>query len=339
MVMLGVSVPYTCSHGLLRIPQMPGKGKKKKQQDKRSKNQKKEDEKKLDENLAQKALPKYLTDGLTILDKNVLCEGIFVYTPDGKVELIKNAKLQLIAGRKYGLIGKNGAGKTTLLNLISGYKLEAFPQNLRVMHVRQEANIASDMQVLQYVVESDELKAYLEAEEERIMTEIENGADDDDAMYLNEQLEKIYERLEDIGARTAEARAKQILQGLQFSEQMIMGPTKALSGGWRVRVALACALFVQPDILLLDEPTNHLDFPAVDWLISYLKVYKSTCIIVSHDRGPSRARHQHHHQQHQPPISVALVLGIALRCSSFLFFVSHHLPLVAASHAVPSLPY
>lgn len=143
---------------------MPAKGKKPKKEKvaKLSKNEKKLQEAELDAKIQEEALPKYLTEGTQILDKDVLCEGVYLYTPDGKIELVKNARVQLLAGRKYGLIGKNGAGKTTLLNHISGYKLENFPQYLRVMHVRQEANIASDTAVIDFVVKSDELKAYLE---------------------------------------------------------------------------------------------------------------------------------------------------------------------------------
>jgi ABC-type polysaccharide/polyol phosphate transport system ATPase subunit len=92
---------------------MPGKGKKpagKQTAVKKSKNEKKAEEARMDEKLTAEALPKYLTEGIVILDKDVLCESIFLYTPDGKVELVKNAKLQLINGRKYGLIGKNGIG-------------------------------------------------------------------------------------------------------------------------------------------------------------------------------------------------------------------------------------
>jgi len=104
--------------------------------------------------------------------------------------------------------------------------------------------------------------------------------DDADTARVNE----IYERLERLDAASAEARAAEVLGGLGFTTLMQRLPTRALSGGWRMRVALACALFVRPDVLCLDEPTNHVDFPAIAWLEDYLSRYKSTCLIVSHDR-------------------------------------------------------
>jgi len=108
-----------------------------------------------------------------------------------------------------------------------------------------------------------------------------------DPKFANDlkRLDEVYARLSVIGADAAEARASMILSGLQFTPEMQSGPLSALSGGWKMRVSLAAALFIEPDLLMLDEPTNHLDLEAVLWLESYLVEYKHTVIVVSHDRG------------------------------------------------------
>ena len=258
-------------------------------------------------------LPKYLTQGLMLIDKNVLCDDVNIFSPDGKKELIKNGSIKLLQGHRYGLIGKNGSGKSTLLNHISEYKLDNFPQHLRVVHIKQEADVASDMKTLDYVVDSDELMKYLESEKKRICVLIDsvdsvdsidlnqneysqdyphNCPSDDDCSQINnlmeqlsDQLDQIEQRLEILDPRTCVSRAQNILKGLGFTDRMISGQTNELSGGWRVRAALACALFIKPDILLLDEPTNHLDFPAIDWLTEYMRGYPKCCVIVSHDRN------------------------------------------------------
>ena len=120
----------------------------------------------------------------------------------------------------------------------------------------------------------------------KVEGEIKEEADNDDSFNKDlERIDEIYARLAVIGGDGAEARAAMILSGLQFTSAMQNGPTSALSGGWRMRVSLAAALFIEPDILMLDEPTNHLDLEAVLWLESYLLTYRHTLVVVSHDRG------------------------------------------------------
>merc|ERR1719397_1242940 len=117
--------------------------------------------------------------------------------------------------------------------------------------------------------------------EEKSVAENEDASKDDE---LLKRLDAIVSRLDFIGSTNAEARVVRVLNGLQFTARMQNLATEDLSGGWRMRVSLACALFIEPDILLLDEPTNHLDFPSVCWLQEYLQTYEKVLLTVSHDR-------------------------------------------------------
>lgn len=202
-------------------------------------------------------------------------------TEDGGAELIADSELKLAPGHRYGLIGRNGAGKTTLLRHIGCYEIDRFPKQLRVVHVEQEI-VGDDTPVLEAVLKSDMELAILKADYARLTGERKQGEEfskEEDAELAN-----VIERLEDIDADGAEARASTILAGLGFTVEMCGMKTRELSGGWRMRVALSQALFISPDILMLDEPTNHLDFPAVIWLEEYLLTYEKTLLVVSHDR-------------------------------------------------------
>jgi len=194
----------------------------------------------------------------------------------GKVELITCSDVTIAYGRKYGLIGRNGMGKTTLLRHIANRELD-IPSHISVLHVEQEV-AGDETRVLQAVLSADVEREALLAEERKIMA----LADDDSRK--TDRIKKVYEKLEAIDAHSAEARASMILSGLGFTTDMQDAPTKQFSGGWRMRVALARALFIQPDLLLLDEPTNHLDLFACLWLENYLQSWQKTLIIVSHQR-------------------------------------------------------
>ncbi|XP_029137808.1 ATP-binding cassette sub-family F member 3 [Labrus bergylta] len=194
--------------------------------------------------------------------------------------LLQGAELSLATGRRYGLIGRNGLGKTTLLKMLASRNLRV-PAHISILHVEQEV-AGDETGALQSVLESDTLREELLSEEKRLNARIANGtAEGMESVRLSE----IYAKLEEIDADKAPARASVILAGLGFSPRMQQQTTKEFSGGWRMRLALARALFARPDLLLLDEPTNMLDVRAILWLENYLQTWQSTILVVSHDRN------------------------------------------------------
>uniref|UniRef100_A0AAQ5X321 ATP-binding cassette sub-family F member 1 n=1 Tax=Amphiprion ocellaris TaxID=80972 RepID=A0AAQ5X321_AMPOC len=201
----------------------------------------------------------------------------FSISAHGK-ELFVNADLLIVAGRRYGLVGPNGKGKTTLLKHIANRAL-SIPPNIDVLLCEQEV-VADDTPAVQAVLKADTRRLKLLEEEKQLQARLEKGED-----AVAERLEKVYEELRAIGAAAAEAKARRILAGLSFTPEMQNRPTKRFSGGWRMRVSLARALFMEPTLLMLDEPTNHLDLNAVIWLNNYLQGWKKTLLIVSHDQS------------------------------------------------------
>nr|CAB3481760.1 unnamed protein product [Digitaria exilis] len=188
-------------------------------------------------------------------------------------DLIVDSELELNYGRRYGLLGLNGCGKSTLLTAIGCRELP-IPQHMDIYHLTREIE-ASDMSALQAVVSCDEERVKLEKEAEILAAQDDGGGD---------ALDRVYERLEAIDASTAEKRAAEILFGLGFNKQMQAKKTRDFSGGWRMRIALARALFMNPTILLLDEPTNHLDLEACVWLEETLKKFDRILVVVSHSQ-------------------------------------------------------
>ncbi|XP_072888313.1 ATP-binding cassette sub-family F member 1 isoform X2 [Hemitrygon akajei] len=201
----------------------------------------------------------------------------FSISAHGK-ELFVNADLYIVAGRRYGLVGPNGKGKTTLLKHIQNRVLN-IPPNIDVLLCEQEVK-ADDTAAVDAVLKADTKRLKLLEEERQLQSLLEKGDD-----RAGERLQKVYEELRAMGAAAAEAKARRILAGLGFTPEMQNRPTKKFSGGWRMRVSLARALFMEPTLLMLDEPTNHLDLNAVIWLNNYLQTWKKTLLIVSHDQG------------------------------------------------------
>jgi ATP-binding cassette subfamily F protein 3 len=189
--------------------------------------------------------------------------------------LFERATLAVDKGERTGLVGPNGSGKTTLLKLITGSLQPdegslSLQRNVRLGVVAQDAPSGPES-LLDTVLAAD-------PERTALLEEAESARDP-------HRIAEVHERLADIGAASAPARAARILAGLGFNETAQQGNCRELSGGWRMRVALAALLFAQPDLLLLDEPTNHLDLEATLWLEGFLRSYPGTLLLVSHDRN------------------------------------------------------
>ena len=191
----------------------------------------------------------------------------------GKV-LIQDSQLELNYGRRYGLLGENGCGKSTFLKAVASREYP-IPENIDIYLLDEPAE-PSEYSALEYVVREaqGELKR-LEDLVEKIL--LEDGPESD-------LLEPLYERMDDMDPSTFESRAAIILIGLGFNSKTINKKTKDMSGGWKMRVALAKALFVKPTLLLLDDPTAHLDLEACVWLEEYLKRFDRTLVLVSHSQ-------------------------------------------------------
>ncbi|XP_018327498.1 ATP-binding cassette sub-family F member 1 [Agrilus planipennis] len=193
-------------------------------------------------------------------------------------DLFVNASLIIANGRHYGLVGPNGHGKTTLLRHIA-QRAFAIPPNIDILYCEQEV-VADDFTAVESVLKADVKRTELLAECKKLEEAFQGGT-----MEAQTKLNEVYAELKAIGADSAEPRARRILAGLGFTKEMQDRPTKNFSGGWRMRVSLARALFIEPTLLLLDEPTNHLDLNAVIWLDNYLQNWKKTLLIVSHDQS------------------------------------------------------
>jgi ATP-binding cassette subfamily F protein 2 len=200
----------------------------------------------------------------------------------GKI-LIDESDLTLNFGRRYGVIGPNGCGKSTLMRVL-GARGVPIPSGIDIFHLKEEIE-PTETSALDCVLTVDAERLALEEEVNTLsdaMADDDGEGDESDA--LQERLDYVLERLEDMDAATAEVRATSILSGLGFTKAMMHRATNTFSGGWRMRVSLARALFIKPTLLVLDEPTNHLDMEAVIWLEDYLSKWNRILFLVSHSQ-------------------------------------------------------
>ncbi|OWB67037.1 hypothetical protein B5S33_g299 [[Candida] boidinii] len=229
--------------------------------------------------------------------KDIKIDNFDLYVGEGQ-RILSDASLTLAYGRRYGLVGQNGIGKSTLLRALSKRELN-IPKHITILHVEQEIT-GDDTPALQSVLDADVWRKQLLMEESKInerMGEIDNLRKefedesleakklDNEQGDLVQRLEEVHEKLAEMESDKAEGRAASILFGLGFSKESQSLATKSFSGGWRMRLSLARALFCKPDLLLLDEPTNMLDVPSSTYLANYLQTYPATILVVSHDRA------------------------------------------------------
>ncbi|GLB36597.1 putative ABC transporter [Lyophyllum shimeji] len=208
----------------------------------------------------------------------------------GSNRILSSATLTLAHGRRYGLIGRNGVGKSTLLRHIAMREVP-IPPHISILFVEQEI-VGDDTPAIESVLKADVWRDHLLKEEANLnakLAELEAEGDEkrfeDMREELSARLAETHARLSDMDAASGPARAAALLAGLGFDEADQQRPTRSFSGGWRMRLALARALFVKPSLLLLDEPSNHIDLNALAWLEDYLQTWPGTLLVVSHDRA------------------------------------------------------
>ena len=191
--------------------------------------------------------------------------------------LFSGASFTVHQGRKVGFIGANGAGKTSLFKLILG-ELEIdegsleYPPGTRIAHLEQEAPASSEI-ALTYVLAGD-----------KALTQTLTAIQETEVSGDYAQIARLHEKLDSLDGYTAKSRAEQLMLGLGFQAPDFQRPLSAFSGGWRIRLNLAQALMTPSDLLLLDEPTNHLDLDAIVWLANWIKAYRGSLLLISHDR-------------------------------------------------------
>ena len=207
----------------------------------------------------------------------------------GKQVLFVDANFQLNPGDKVGLVGPNGAGKSTLFRMIVGEEAPddgdvTVPKKLTVGYFRQDIEEMSGRSVLDEAIAGSGRLGDLHHELEELQQAMSDPARMDDMDRILARFGEVQEEYDHLGGYGLESQAREVLHGLGFTDEKIDGDVGALSGGWKMRVAMARVLLGRPDVLLMDEPTNHLDIESIIWLEQFLKSLPGALFMTSHDR-------------------------------------------------------